>query len=84
MPLWDCFLLVRLRGKKKTHVDIPTQQKAPFNLRLLHFIAFLDRSIHFGCEYEVMKDLRFLRFVITSAQILCFSLHVYKILDLNS
>lgn len=31
-----------------------------------------------------MKDLRFLRFVITPAQILCFSLHVYKILGLNS
>lgn len=31
-----------------------------------------------------MKDLRFLRFVITPAQTLCFSLHVYKILGLNS
>lgn len=31
-----------------------------------------------------MKGLRFLRFVIAPAQILCFSLHVYKILDLNS
>lgn len=31
-----------------------------------------------------MKDLRFLRFIITPAQILCFSLYVYKILGLNS
>lgn len=31
-----------------------------------------------------MKDLRFLRFIIAPAQILCFSLHVYKILDLNT
>lgn len=78
-------LLPTGKTEKKNPHGYPDTSESSITPQNAAFHCFFGKKHKiFRCEHEVMKGLRFLRFVIDPALILCFSLHVYKILDLNS